>query len=46
MVEPAERDEAKKRMSSTGNSRSSSIERITVPTWPVAPTIAIRMAKV
>ena len=46
IVDPAERDDAKKRMSSTGKSRSSSIERITVPTWPVAPTIATRMAKV
>ena len=46
MVDPAERDDAKKRISSTGKSRSIRIERITVPTWPVAPTMATLMAKV
>ena len=34
---PAERDEAKKRTSPTGTSRSASRVRMTPPTWPVAP---------
>ena len=38
---PAEREEAKKRMLFTGKSRSSSRRRITLPTWPVAPTTAM-----
>ena len=43
---PAEREVAKSLRSSTGNSRSSRIARITVPTWPVAPRTATRMAQV
>ena len=39
---PADRAEAKKRISSTGNDRSASIRRITVPTCPVAPTTPTR----
>jgi len=39
-VVPAERAEARKRTSESGKSRSSSRRRITVPTWPVAPTTA------
>ena len=41
-VVPAERAEAKKRISSTGNDRSASSRRITVPTCPVAPTTPTR----
>ncbi len=37
-VVPADRADAKKRISATGKSRSSSRRRITAPTWPVAPT--------
>ncbi len=46
IVVPAEREEAKKRISSTGKSRSMRIARMTVPTCPVAPTMATRMGKV
>ena len=42
-VVPAERDEAKNRISSTGKLRSASSRRITPPTWPVAPTTATRL---
>ena len=42
-VEPADRDEAKNRISSTGKWRSTSSRRITAPTWPVAPTTATRL---
>src|ERR1700712_1989121 len=42
-VVPAERAEAKKRISSTGKRRSASRRRITPPTWPVAPTTAMRL---
>ena len=40
---PAERAEAKNRISSTGNDRSASSARITPPTWPVAPNTPTRM---
>ena len=40
---PADRAEAMNRMSSKGKARSTSTPRITVPTWPVAPTTAIRI---
>src|SRR3712207_3680977 len=39
---PAERAEAKKRSSLTGNPRSARICRTTLPTWPVAPTMPTR----
>ena len=39
-VRPAERAEAKRRISSTGKSRSASSLRMTPPTWPVAPNDA------
>ena len=39
-VVPAERDDAKKRTDAAGKARSSSSRRITLPTWPVAPTTA------
>ncbi len=39
---PAERAEAKNRTSSAGKLRSSSMLRITAPTWPVAPTTPTR----
>ena len=39
-VVPAERADAKNRISATGKSRSSSRRRMTPPTWPVAPTTA------
>ena len=42
-VVPAERAEAKKRISSTGNARSTSSRRMTPPTCPVAPTTPTRM---
>jgi len=35
--DPADRDEAKNRISAIGNRRSISTRRITEPTWPVAP---------
>ena len=41
-VEPADRAEAKNRISAIGKSRSSSSRRITVPTCPVAPTTPTR----
>ena len=44
-VRPAERAEAKNRISSTGKDRSSRSVRITPPTWPVAPTTPTRMAR-
>src|SRR5689334_5154210 len=40
---PAERDEAKKRTDASGKSRSASSRRMTLPTWPVAPTTPTRM---
>ena len=40
-VVPAERGDAKKRTLSAGKLRSSRIDRITRPTWPVAPTTAM-----
>ena len=43
MVVPAERADAKKRISSNGKSRSMRTLRITPPTCPVAPTIPTRM---
>ena len=43
-VVPAERAEAKKRISTTGKLRSARIWRMTAPTWPVAPTTPIFMA--
>ena len=42
-VVPAERAEARNRISPTGKSRSSRRLRMTPPTWPVAPTTAIFM---
>ena len=39
-VWPAERAEARKRRSLIGKSRSSSTRRMTMPTWPVAPSTA------
>src|ERR1035438_4557252 len=45
-VEPADLEEAKNRISSTGNARSRRMSRITVPTCPVAPTTATRMTEV
>ena len=41
-VRPADRADAKKRMSPTGNSRSASTSRMTPPTCPVAPTTPTR----
>ena len=38
---PADRADAKKRMALTGNFRSARTARMTLPTWPVAPTIPI-----
>src|SRR5690606_7455374 len=40
-VLPAERTDANRRSSRIGNERSARISRITVPTCPVAPTMAI-----
>src|SRR6478735_7112763 len=40
---PAERAEPKNRIASTGNSRSTSSDRITLPTVPVAPDTPTRM---
>ena len=40
IVEPAERAVANRRSSRIGNARSTRMSRITVPTWPVAPTTA------
>jgi hypothetical protein len=37
---PAERAVANRRSSRIGNERSARISRMTVPTWPVAPTTA------
>ena len=39
---PAEREDAKNRMSSTGNPRSTRMARITPPTCPVAPKTPTR----
>ena len=39
-VVPADRSDAKNRTCCIGKSRSSSSRRMTVPTWPVAPTTA------
>ena len=44
-VEPAERAEARYRMDSTGKRRSARMARRTTPTCPVAPTMAIRIAR-
>ena len=44
-IEPAERAEARYRMESTGKLRSARIERSTTPTWPVAPTMAMRIGQ-
>ncbi len=43
-VVPAERADAKYRISSTGKFRSKSRVRMTLPTWPVAPKTPIRMS--
>ena len=43
-VVPAERADAKYRISSTGKFRSNSRVRMTLPTWPVAPKTPIRMS--
>ena len=40
MAVPAERDDENRRSSRIGKDRSMRISRITVPTWPVAPTMA------
>ena len=45
-VEPAERPEARYRMEVTGKLRSTRIERRTTPTWPVAPTMAMRICEI
>jgi hypothetical protein len=45
-VVPADRAELKKRIWSTGKLRSRRMARMTVPTCPVAPTMATRMPKV
>src|SRR5580704_10693034 len=45
-VVPADLDEAKNRISSTGKARSRRMSRMTVPTWPVAPTTATRIEEV
>jgi hypothetical protein len=46
IVVPADRAEAKKRTLVIGNPRSTRIDRMTEPTWPVAPNIPMFMEPV